>query len=167
MTPSKPKKWCVMESRARTRTSVSEEPCAVALGRRLEQICDLAGGKKEAAALSGLSEDMLYRYCRAATRPPLIPLATLTEKLGVRLDWLAFGSGEMRKQETEPDAWSADLMQDVISETTLYLREMGVELSAERFGRVCVILYTLLSATKHEERPQALRASLRLVADNT
>lgn len=73
------------------------------LGDRLRQVCALIGSKRAAADAMGVSEDMIYRYLKGETKPPLMPIVALCERAGVRVDWLASGRHPVFAEEGVAD----------------------------------------------------------------
>lgn len=66
---------------------------------RLEEVCRLLGGRGKAAALAGVTPQMLRRYVLGESRPGFDVVAKLADASGVSLDWLATGKGAMRLAE--------------------------------------------------------------------
>ncbi|MBP5857079.1 helix-turn-helix transcriptional regulator [Marivibrio halodurans] len=85
------------------------------LGDRLRQVCALIGSKKAAADAMGVSEDMIYRYLKGETKPPLMPIVALCERAGVRVDWLASGRHPVFAEDGVADPPPAEDVRPVAS----------------------------------------------------
>ena len=68
----------------------------VGLGPRLAMVVRLYKSRKYAAEVAGISVDQLSAYERESNEPRFSVLARLASNVGVSLDWLATGKGEMR-----------------------------------------------------------------------
>jgi hypothetical protein len=136
------------------------------LGGRLNEACAIVGSKKVAAEIMGVSEDMVYRYCRALTKPPFMPLAALSRAAGIRMEWLAFGDGPMRTMDetasTDDDARELDseLLGAVITLLEQVLSEMALSLNPITKGKVIPLLYQFACATPHEADRQKFTRGL-------
>ncbi len=59
------------------------------LGRRIQRMLDEQGiSRKEFAAMTGLTEAAISRYCTGAREPKSVTLATIANALGVSVDEL-------------------------------------------------------------------------------
>ncbi|MCR9218994.1 MAG: helix-turn-helix transcriptional regulator [Alphaproteobacteria bacterium] len=115
-----------------------------ALAERLSRACAQIGTKRQAAQVMGVSEDMVHRYCRAETKPPFLPLATLARAAGVRLDWLAYGEGAMLQgEEAGAPALALDvrLLVDVVETLEATLRALDLDLPPDTKARAVPLLY--------------------------
>ncbi|WP_198314584.1 helix-turn-helix transcriptional regulator [Chitinibacter sp. GC72] len=77
------------------------------IGTRISATADILGGRKSAAEAAGISEDMLYRYIRGSSKPPLEAMVNLAKAAKIQLDWLATGEGQMFKGNLTPEIKSA------------------------------------------------------------
>ena len=69
--------------------------CANFLETRVKAVADLYSSRKSAASAAGVSTDMLTRYMRGESQPSFAAMAGLCVPVGVSLDWLASGKGDM------------------------------------------------------------------------
>ncbi|MQP64740.1 helix-turn-helix domain-containing protein [Niveispirillum sp. SYP-B3756] len=66
------------------------------VGRRISAALRLYDSKNAAAKIAGVSPDQLTRYERGASTPPFDVVIRLAAGVGVSLQWLATGEGEMQ-----------------------------------------------------------------------
>ncbi len=159
-------------------------------GARLIDVCRLLGSKRAAADAMGVSEDMVYRYCKGDSKPPFLPMVLLCMRAGVRPEWLAVGEGPMRTAAA-PGSDAADappagevlvaapggaapeetpatqfpdpqLLSDVIETLEEILAQYGLALPHDVKGRAIYLLYQFALASP--SRPYRLRFARDLVA---
>ncbi len=101
----------------------------------------------------GVSADSLQRYIREENMPPLDVAVRLCAAAGVRLDWLALGTGPMRVDdpesratlESQPVGLDADRLDRAVRIVDLTLDLLGVRIGSEMYARVLVLLYGRLA----------------------
>lgn len=141
-------------------------------GDRLNALCRTVGSKKRAAAAMGVSEDMVYRYIKGDTKPPLQPIAELCAVTGASLDWLAFGGAvdhdasggaeiiPLRPIADHPAPVAATsgggeedvldrapdpaILSDAVKLVEEELSQRGVPFSIEQKGRAIALIYQFL-----------------------
>jgi transcriptional regulator with XRE-family HTH domain len=101
---------------------------------RISALIGLFKSRTEAAAVAGMSTDQLARYEKGGT-PSFPPLAKLAVVKGVRLEWLATGSGDMYfkppRVEEEPAQWALDNPSQPVRRQEL---TVALQLAAEALG---------------------------------
>jgi DNA-binding phage protein len=71
---------------------------------RFGRVIDRAGGVIAAAEIAGVHGNQISRWRHGKARPPFPAMMALCSASGVRLDWLAFGRGEMLDEPAEAAA---------------------------------------------------------------
>jgi phage repressor protein C with HTH and peptisase S24 domain len=66
------------------------------LGQRVRAVLNHYPNRAEAARIAGRSKDQLQLYVKGRTEPTLEVMARLCHRVGISLDWLATGEGDMR-----------------------------------------------------------------------
>ena len=75
-------------------------PCfEIDLGNRIRAVADMYTIRQDAATAAGCSKQSLDKYMKGEQSPTLKTMHMLTSGVGVSLDWLASGRGQMRKAE--------------------------------------------------------------------
>ncbi len=75
-------------------------PCfEIDLGNRIRAVADMYTSRQDAATAAGCSKQSLDKYMKGEQSPTLKTMHMLTSGVGVSLDWLASGRGQMRKAE--------------------------------------------------------------------
>ena len=76
------------------------DPCfEIDLGNRIRAVADMYTSRQDAATAAGCSKQSLDKYMKGEQSPTLKTMHMLTSGVGVSLDWLASGRGQMRKAE--------------------------------------------------------------------
>jgi hypothetical protein len=89
-----------MNSDAQNETRMDRPSSQEELGRRLSAVLDRIGTRQKASEIAERSVDQLGKYVKGAAEPPFLPLIRLCEAAGVRMEWLATGTGPMLLSET-------------------------------------------------------------------
>lgn len=76
-----------MQNQENVRVSVPAD----GIESRIDEACRRIGGRAAAAAVAGVSDDMLRRYVRGDSKPTFDVIAKLAHAAGVSLDWIARG----------------------------------------------------------------------------
>lgn len=84
-----------MNSDAVRGTRTERPTSTVELGRRLSAVFDRIGTRQKASEIAERSVDQLAKYVKGAAEPPFLPLVRLCDAAGVRVEWLASGTGPM------------------------------------------------------------------------
>lgn len=77
-------------------------PTPQGLGERLEQVVSLYPDRVNAAEVAGVSIQLLRRILTEESDPPLQAVLNLARPMGISLDWIVSGEGDM--YETQPRA---------------------------------------------------------------
>lgn len=77
--------------------------------QRLADALSRLGGLQAAAVLTGYSTDQIAKWRDGKSRPPFHPLGQIAEKVGVSLDWLAYGVAPQQ----QPQGQSAGVPDDL------------------------------------------------------
>lgn len=80
-------------------TATSRPTSKVELGRRITTIANRFPARRDAAKAAGVSVDSLQRHMRGENVPAFDAAAGLCLAAGVRMEWLATGSGPMLESE--------------------------------------------------------------------
>ncbi len=67
------------------------------LGQRIEMVAEMAGGRKNASVIAGISHDMLTKYIQGKNFPKLDVIVRLCFHFDISLEWLAYGEGPMKR----------------------------------------------------------------------
>jgi hypothetical protein len=73
-------------------------------GARFGRVIDRAGGVVAAAEIAGVHGNQISRWRHGKARPSFPAMMALCSASGVRLDWLAFGRGEMLDEQAAASA---------------------------------------------------------------
>ncbi|WP_165603209.1 helix-turn-helix domain-containing protein [Devosia elaeis] len=134
--------------------------------RRMEQLVEMAGGRGQLAAKSGLSRSVIDKYLQGASEPSRPRLVALAGAGPVSVAWLATGKGEMSAEPRaadddgahELDKWLFSRVIDGIRRT--YEKVGGrlqtvneVELGLEMYHRIVAV-----AETQDEQRGALLMA---------
>ncbi len=106
------------------------------LNSRIKDAINLFSSKKQASEVAGVTVEQLNRYCKGESTPSFTALSRLAGAVGVSLEWLATGEGEMRpagsqstppadgdgipqalKPDGAPDDWREAMSKDWFQET--------------------------------------------------
>lgn len=109
------------ESDRAPRDPIRDPILAAGIGSRIKAVADTLGTREEAAVAAGVSADMLYRYIREESPPPLRAMAALCKRAGFRLEWLAFDEGSRLASDEHVDVHAAEF---------LFVPRLAVEVSA-------------------------------------
>lgn len=69
---------------------------------RINAVCRMIGGRADAAAVAGVSDDMLRRYIRGESKPSFDVVVKLARAAGVSVDWVADGGADSSKAGAQP-----------------------------------------------------------------
>lgn len=73
------------------------------VGTRISAAIDAVGGRKNAAAIAGVSDDTIDKWKSGGTRPSFFGMKALAEAAGVSMDWLAGLEQGVADLTEEPD----------------------------------------------------------------
>lgn len=118
----------------------------------MRQCAELMGSVNALARQAGIPQSTIRRYFHGGepNRPHLVAIARAA---GVRLDWLAAGSGPMQEggsgpagvAETAADSCGGqsdlDILEDIVRKVRRKLLSRGVELRPEAEARVVRLIY--------------------------
>lgn len=63
--------------------------------RRVNQVCEMVGGRKELASRAGLSPSVIDKYAQGKSDPSRQRVVAIAHAAGVSVQWLASGEGPM------------------------------------------------------------------------
>ena len=73
------------------------------MGERITTLSKMVSGKKELAAIAGLSESQLHRIVSGKSQAKIENIAAMASGARVSLEWLATGNGTMRPEDCESE----------------------------------------------------------------
>lgn len=124
---------------------------AVAFSARLNAALDAAGvpqkgrGRQvDVAQMLGLSQGGARKLLEGRSLPEFETLELIAEKLGIRLEWLIAGTGDMKHPDVAdvPHATTNEAVLELaVSKIVQEAKEKGQTLSAEQIARLSVGLY--------------------------
>ncbi|MDN8035390.1 helix-turn-helix transcriptional regulator [Burkholderia vietnamiensis] len=104
---------------------------------RIDEMCRQIGGRGAAAAVAGVSDDMLRRYIRGDSKPTFEVMAKLARAAGVSLDWVATGEGDgirggdqAQRDATQPQLCIDTLGNPVDLEEFVFIPRYNVKVAA-------------------------------------
>lgn len=139
------------------------------LGHRISQVLDLYPSRAEAARQTSISADTLWSWSKGANEPSLLKAGDLARRVGVDLNWLVSGNGEMMRRDGGPTPKPLDieLLTLVVGVVEDALAQRGRTLNAAQKGEAIATLYELASDQPEGERESWIRGPgakvLRLV----
>ena len=86
---------------------------------RLDSVLSRYESRKQAASVAGVRAEMLTRYSKGQNAPGFDAIARLTAGVGISLDWLATGQGEMLLADRGEAAPESEDSNEVIKHRTL------------------------------------------------
>ncbi len=110
------------------------------LGTRIEQVCNLVGGKKALADMLGMHDVQIHKYISGKNLPSVKVIHDIAKVANVSIAWLASGEGPMKKDELENPDWKGrvarplravgDVEERIDPDDFYYVPMVQVELSA-------------------------------------
>jgi transcriptional regulator with XRE-family HTH domain len=135
------------------------------IGRRIEEVADMVGGKKKLADISGISVSHLYRLMSGDSDPSATKLFAISENAGVNLTWLITGKGTARGTSSTDAgsiarAQSLDIraLEEVFKLSRAAEDAQEVRLSAVAQARVIRVLYDWAQSNKVLPSPDLVNA---------
>lgn len=104
------------------------------LGGRILSVLEMYPTREAAAAAAGLSTDMLANYVKGASRPNFRALSRLCREVGVSLDWLATGTGEILASDRELAPPAASLL-EIDEDLHAHIMEALIDLYKPEYTR--------------------------------
>ncbi len=112
------------------------------IGRRINEISRLVGGKKRLAQAAGLSESQLHRIVSGESQAKIENVAAMAIHCGVSIDWLATGRTVFSSNERETvKRDDGSLLSDVLVAVEEYLEVQAIRIPAARKAEMVALLY--------------------------
>ncbi|WP_063812497.1 XRE family transcriptional regulator [Burkholderia cepacia] len=117
-----------MPNREHVRVSIP----ANGIESRIDEMCRQIGGRGAAAAVAGVSDDMLRRYIRGDSKPTFEVIAKLARAAGVSLDWVATGDGNgAQRDAVQPQPCVVDTLGNPVDlEEFVFIPRYNVKVAA-------------------------------------
>ena len=141
---------------------------------RMELLADAVGNLSELARKSGLSRRVIDKYRNGESDPSRVRLVALAKAGGVRIEWLADGTGPMRDEAGAitpnqiDDAGNEMLLEAAIASAMQWTVTRKINQSPERFAALCLSLYRMLRRNAPASLPPAAeltQMSMRILDD--
>ena len=112
------------------------------LGTRISAVAELYKDRKSAAAAAGVSTDQLARYMRGENQPTLLGAANMALQVGISVEWLATGEGEMKRAaDNKPPVVNYGLLQAAELAVHLFLEQEEAIAPPGRIAKLVIALY--------------------------
>jgi len=136
------------------------------LGTRISAVANLYKDRKSAADAIGVSTDQLARYMRGENQPPLLGATNMALQVGISVEWLATGEGEMKRaagSDSKPLVVNYGLLQAAELAVHLFLEQEEAIAPPARIAKLVIALYKYGEA-KQKITQEDFHQFLQLVA---